>query len=44
VAKTVRIQVADRELTLSHETAAKVWATPVKELAKHSRAHRVGRR
>ena len=30
VAKTVRVGVGDRELTLSHETAAKLWATPVK--------------
>jgi DtxR family Mn-dependent transcriptional regulator len=29
VAKTVRVQVADREVTLSHETAAKLWATPI---------------
>src|SRR5216684_4810216 len=29
VAKTVRVGVGDRELTLSHETAAKLWATPV---------------
>jgi len=43
VAKTVRIQVAGRELTLSHETAAKLWATPVKEVAKHSQTRRVGR-
>ncbi|HWM78484.1 MAG TPA: metal-dependent transcriptional regulator [Methylomirabilota bacterium] len=28
VAKTVRVGVGDRELTLSHETAAKLWATP----------------
>jgi DtxR family Mn-dependent transcriptional regulator len=42
VAKTVRVQVAGRELTLSHETAAKLWATPIKEVAKHSRARRVG--
>jgi DtxR family transcriptional regulator, Mn-dependent transcriptional regulator len=44
VAKTLRVRVADRELTLSHETAAKLWATPVKEVAKHSQARRVGRR
>jgi hypothetical protein len=29
VAKTVRVQVADLEVTLSHETAAKLWATPI---------------
>ena len=29
VAKTVRVHVLDREVTLSHETAAKLWATPV---------------
>jgi DtxR family Mn-dependent transcriptional regulator len=29
VAKTVRVQVAEREVTLSHETAAKLWATPI---------------
>lgn len=34
VAKTVRVQVADREVTLSHETAAKLWATPVNRDAK----------
>jgi DtxR family Mn-dependent transcriptional regulator len=40
VAKTVRVQVEERELTLSHETAAKLWATPAKEIAKHSRARK----
>jgi DtxR family transcriptional regulator, Mn-dependent transcriptional regulator len=44
VAKTVRVGVAGRELTLSHETAAKLWATPLKEVAKHSDTRRVGRR
>jgi DtxR family Mn-dependent transcriptional regulator len=44
VAKTVRVEVAGRELTLSHETAAKLWATPIKEIAKHSHPRRVGRR
>ena len=29
VAKTLRVQVAGREITLSHETAAKLWAVPV---------------
>ena len=29
VGKTLRVQVADREVTLSHETASKVWAVPV---------------
>ncbi|MGA7912175.1 MAG: metal-dependent transcriptional regulator [Candidatus Dormiibacterota bacterium] len=28
VAKTIRVRVGDRELTLSHETAAKLWAIP----------------
>ncbi len=28
VAKTLRVSVADREVTLSHETAAKLWAIP----------------
>ena len=41
VAKTVRVQVADREVTLSHETAAKLWATPVNRDAKRRPARRV---
>jgi DtxR family Mn-dependent transcriptional regulator len=28
VGKTVRVRLADREVTLSHETASKVWAVP----------------
>ena len=28
VGKTVRVRMADREVTLSHETASKVWAVP----------------
>ncbi len=28
VAKTIRVRVGDREVTLSHETAAKLWAIP----------------
>jgi DtxR family Mn-dependent transcriptional regulator len=28
VGKTVHVRVADREVTLSHETASKVWAVP----------------
>jgi len=28
VGKTLRVKVADREVTLSHETASKVWAVP----------------
>lgn len=28
VAKTIRVRAGDRELTLSHETAAKLWAIP----------------
>ena len=28
VGKTVRVKLADREVTLSHETASKVWAVP----------------
>jgi hypothetical protein len=30
VAKTIRLQAARRKFTLSHETAAKVWAVPVR--------------
>ena len=30
VGKTLRVKVADREVTLSHETASKVWAVPGK--------------
>lgn len=30
VAKTLRIQAAKRKFTLSHETAAKVWAVPAR--------------
>jgi hypothetical protein len=29
VGKTLRVRVADREVTLSHETASKVWAMPM---------------
>ena len=29
VGKTLRVRVADREVTLSHETASKVWAVPM---------------
>ena len=29
VGKTLRVRVADRDVTLSHETASKVWAVPV---------------
>jgi DtxR family Mn-dependent transcriptional regulator len=43
VAKTVRVQVADREVTLSHETAAKLWATPVKRVVSRRHASRVSR-
>jgi DtxR family Mn-dependent transcriptional regulator len=28
VGKTLRVQVAEREVTLSHETASKIWAVP----------------
>jgi hypothetical protein len=28
VGKTLRVSAAGRELTLSHETAAKLWAVP----------------
>jgi len=28
VGKTLRVRVADKEVTLSHETASKVWAVP----------------
>jgi DtxR family transcriptional regulator, Mn-dependent transcriptional regulator len=44
VAKTVRMQVAEREVTLSHETAAKLWATPVSREATHRPARRVSTR
>ena len=44
IAKTVRVQVAGRELTLSHETAAKLWARPVKAIAKRVQGRRVSRR
>ena len=44
VARTVRVQVADREVTLSHETAAKLWATPVKRVAPRRHASNVGSR
>jgi hypothetical protein len=28
VGKTIRVRVSGREVTLSHETASKVWAVP----------------
>src|SRR5437868_3801610 len=28
VGKTLRVEVAEREVTLSHETASKIWAVP----------------
>jgi hypothetical protein len=28
VGRTLRVQVSDREITLSHETAAKIWVVP----------------
>jgi DtxR family Mn-dependent transcriptional regulator len=37
VAKTVRVLVADREVTLSHETAAKLWATPANRVVSRRR-------
>ncbi len=30
VGKTLRVRIADREVTLSHETASKVWAVPAR--------------
>jgi DtxR family Mn-dependent transcriptional regulator len=30
VGKTLRVRVADRDLTLSHETASKIWVVPAK--------------
>jgi DtxR family Mn-dependent transcriptional regulator len=30
VGKTLRVRIAEREVTLSHETASKVWAVPAK--------------
>jgi DtxR family transcriptional regulator, Mn-dependent transcriptional regulator len=44
VAKTVRVQIADREVTLSHETAAKLWATPIAREATRRPSRRVSRR
>jgi uncharacterized protein (DUF2384 family) len=41
VARTVRVQVADSDVTLSHETAAKLWATPVNRVAPRRPARRV---
>jgi hypothetical protein len=40
VGRTLRVQTADREVTLSHETASKVWTLP--ERRQHER--RRGRR
>ena len=37
VAKTVRVGVGAREVTLSHETAAKLWAVPAVKARKRSR-------
>ena len=31
VGKTLRVRVADRDVTLSHETASKVWAVPIQK-------------
>jgi len=42
VAKTVRVGVGDRELTLSHETAAKLWATPTNRRARRAPRRRLG--
>jgi Fe2+ transport system protein FeoA len=28
VGKTLRVRVAERDVTLSHETASKIWAVP----------------
>src|ERR1700681_1333840 len=44
VAKTVRVQVANREVTLSHETAAKLWARPVNRVVSRRPAPRVRRK
>ena len=41
VARTVRVAVGDRELTLSHETATKLWAAPVNRHAGRSRTRRL---
>ena len=41
VAQTVRVQVVDREVTLSHETAAKLWAVPVNRDAPRRSPRRV---
>src|SRR5713101_7155863 len=42
VAKTVRVGVGERELTLSHETAAKLWATPTNRRARRAPRRRLG--
>jgi DtxR family Mn-dependent transcriptional regulator len=44
VARTVRVQVVDREITLSHETAAKLWAVPVNRDPERRPPRRVGHR
>src|SRR5690348_12143677 len=31
VGKTLRVSVAEREVTLSHETASKIWAVPMRQ-------------
>jgi DtxR family transcriptional regulator, Mn-dependent transcriptional regulator len=41
VGKTRRVRVADREVTLSHETASKVWAVAKRSNARQSRLSRV---
>ena len=33
VGKTLRLKAGDREMTLSHETASKVWVIPAAELS-----------
>jgi Fe2+ transport system protein FeoA len=31
VGRTMRVRTGEKELTLSHETASKVWAVPAKQ-------------
>ena len=32
VGKTLRVGVAEKDVTLSHETASKIWAVPFKNI------------
>ena len=44
VGRTVRVSVAGREITLGHETAAKLWAVPLSTRADAARAGRSSRK